>query len=306
MAIDRYPPPNHVLSDLGIEIEASGGSTAVARLPVTPHVLGADGAVHLGVIATLVDVVGGAIAAAVLVPDWMATADLALQAFDPVRDGTIEARGSVLRRGRTTLVVEAAVSARPAGPELAAWGTMTFAVLPANTGGRQHRPVGVHRGGRRPRSVSFGGAGLDRALVDAIGITAFEGPPHRADPAVPASSTAAFPATATAPSSPSPTSLSLPVVDYVRNSFGAVQGGMVALLGEVTAARNLQAAGDGCDVRPVDLQVTYLATGRVGPLVATPRAVAGDPAGAIAVVEVVDAGAGDRLTSLVSVRAVPV
>ena len=40
--------------------------------------------------------------------------------------------------------------------------------------------------------------------------------------------------------------VSLPVHDYLRNSFGAVQGGVMALLGEVAAAEALGAgAGIG-------------------------------------------------------------
>ena len=82
------------------------------RTRVTPFVTTADGGVRAGVLATLVDVVGGAIAARVLPPDWMATADLALQLVGPVR-GAVGARPGArsLRRGRTTLVVEALVVA---------------------------------------------------------------------------------------------------------------------------------------------------------------------------------------------------
>ena len=77
----------------------------------TPFVAAADGGVRAGVLATLVDVVGGAIAARVLHPDWMATADLTVQRIRPAPGPRVEARGSVLRRGRTTLVVEALVVA---------------------------------------------------------------------------------------------------------------------------------------------------------------------------------------------------
>jgi len=47
----------------------------------------------------------------VLHPDWMATADLTVQRVGPVLGPFVEARGSVLRRGRTTLVIEALVVA---------------------------------------------------------------------------------------------------------------------------------------------------------------------------------------------------
>ena len=56
-----------------------------------------------------------------------------------------------------------------------------------------------------------------------------------------------------------------------------------------------------------DLQVAYLALGKVGPIVSTVRVLATGPDGrAGAVVELRDAGADDRLTTVVNVTAVPV
>ena len=74
MAFNDYPPPEHFLGDLGMEAELTSDSTGAVRTRVTPFVTTADGGVRSGVLATLVDIVGGAIAARVLRPDWMATA----------------------------------------------------------------------------------------------------------------------------------------------------------------------------------------------------------------------------------------
>ena len=71
--------------------------------------LDAAGGVRAGVLATLVDVVGGAVAIRSVLPDWMATADLTLQMAGPADGPWVEARATILRRGRTTLVVEALV-----------------------------------------------------------------------------------------------------------------------------------------------------------------------------------------------------
>ena len=57
----------------------------------------------------------------------------------------------------------------------------------------------------------------------------------------------------------------LPIVDYVRNSLGAVQGGMMAALATTAAERSLSIACAGVQ-RVVDLQVTYLSLARVGPV----------------------------------------
>ena len=69
-------PARHFLADLGMEAESIGDSGGCVRIPVTPRVTAADGGVRAGVLATLVDVVGGTLAARELRPDWMATADL--------------------------------------------------------------------------------------------------------------------------------------------------------------------------------------------------------------------------------------
>ena len=110
MALDGYPPTRHFLSDLGMEAEVTSESSATVRIPATPHVLGADGGVRVGVLATLVDVVGGSAALRAVDSDWMATADLTVQMARPATGPFVEARATVLRKGRTTLVVEAVVA----------------------------------------------------------------------------------------------------------------------------------------------------------------------------------------------------
>ncbi|HZM54334.1 MAG TPA: hypothetical protein VFC03_04840, partial [Acidimicrobiales bacterium] len=83
MTFGGYPPARHILGDLGMVAEVTSDSAARVRTRVTPHITAADGGVRAGVLATLVDIVGGAIAARALQPDWMATADLALQVVRP-------------------------------------------------------------------------------------------------------------------------------------------------------------------------------------------------------------------------------
>ena len=135
MAFGGYPPPHHILADLGLDAEVDSDTSARVRTRVTPFVTGADGGVRAGVLATLVDVVGGAVGVRALRPDWMATADLTIQVVRPARGPFVEARGRVLRRGRTTLVIEAGVfevdgdgsdvTCGAAVPAPAAWATMT-------------------------------------------------------------------------------------------------------------------------------------------------------------------------------------
>ncbi|HEV3130490.1 MAG TPA: PaaI family thioesterase [Acidimicrobiales bacterium] len=281
-----YPPALHFLSDLGIEAQVGPGSDATARIRVTPHVTATDGGVRAGVLATLVDVVGGAVAARVLRPDWMATADLTLEVVRPAAGPFVEARATVVRRGRTTLVIEAGVfnvldegsdvtvgveGLRPVG-----WATMTFAVLPG-----QSPTSNLEVPGELPDRWAFVGDGLDRPVVEALSISVVDAAEGR---------------------------ISMPVQDYLFNSFGAVQGGVMALLGEVAGAEVLgEAVGPGGNFVATDLRVAYLALGRVGPIVSRSRVLAAQDGGPhrSAVVELFDAGAGDRLTTVINVGAMP-
>ena len=287
MAFPGYPPSDHLLGDLGLEAEATTESSARVRIPATPQVASADGGVRAGVLATLVDVVGGAIAARALRPNWMATADLSLELVGPVLGPYVEARGTLLRRGRTTLVVEAIVVGvdehgdEPVvdgrSPDPVAWASMTFAVLPA----RDSASAGLS-GAELPARWAFDGKGLDLPVLEALPVTVLDGPAGR---------------------------LSIPARPYLHNSFGAVQGGVVALLAEAAGAEALGAAQrrDASDMVVTDLQIAYLALGKVGPIVSSARVLSPGAHGqAGAVVELHDAGAGHRLTTVVNVTAVPV
>jgi uncharacterized protein (TIGR00369 family) len=285
VAIGGYPPPGHFLGDLGIDAEVVSDTRAVARARVTPNVAGPDGSIRAGVLATLVDVVGGLLGVHVLRPDWMATADLSLQVVRPNRGPSVEARAELVRRGRTTMVVEALVfdvldDGRPVPGQggasaPAAWSTLTLAILPGgNRTATQELPDEL------PRHLSMSGRGLDRPVEETLDATELDALDGR---------------------------ISLPVHPYLHNSIGAVQGGVMAILAELAAERALSAAA----ARPVvvtGLQVAYLALGRVGPITTRATVLGGvtGPEGRggsnSAVVELTDEGADDRLTTVVNVR----
>jgi acyl-coenzyme A thioesterase PaaI-like protein len=220
-------------------------------------------------------------------PDWLATADLTVQLVGPVVGPSVEARGSLVRRGRTTLVVEALVVPVDEDgtdlvidgrtPDPVAWASMTFAVLPA-----RNPDSSVQQAAELPTRWAFGGGGLDLPILDALPVTVLD-------------------AAAGA--------LSVPARPYLHNSFGAVQGGVMALLCEAAGATALTAArGDGGSAMVVtDLQIAYLALGRVGPIASAVRVLEpGADGRAAAVVELRDAGADGRLCTVANVAAVPV
>jgi uncharacterized protein (TIGR00369 family) len=299
VAIGGYPPATHFLADLGFVSEVLSDTSARGRTRVSPHVAGADGGARAGVVATLVDVVGGLLGVRILRPDWMATADLTVQLVRPAVGPFIEARVELARRGRTTMVLEALVvnvaedGTEVHGPgraaEPVAWCTTTFAILPGgNRTMAQDLPFDL------PTRMRIGGDGLERSVVDALGISVVDAEAGR---------------------------LSLPVEPYVHNSIQAVQGGAMALLGDVAATEALGAA-HGIEGEPMvvtDLQVAYLTLGRAGPIVTRATVLDGggaeDGGGGVgtaagrgeasAVVELIDSGAGDRLTTVINARAVP-
>jgi uncharacterized protein (TIGR00369 family) len=289
VVFDPNSAARRLLGDLDMRAEVVSESSARVRIPVTPLITGPDQGVRAGVLAILVDVVAGSAVLRSLVPDWMATADLTLQVVRPAVGPYVDARANLLRRGRTTLVVEVLVFdvdddwVVPGGPidsgepgPLVAWATLTFAVLPSNG-----RPVPDAVFSDLPHEWALSGPGLDGPIDQVLGISVDDAAAGL---------------------------ISLPVHEYLHNSFGAVQGGVMAMLGEVAAAEMLRSADPEGRVPVVTgLQVTYLALGRVGPIV-TRTTLLDDgtgPFGGTAVVELIDEGAGERLTTVINVRAAP-
>ena len=269
-APDReYPPARHILRDLRLEVEHRPDGTALAWIPAPPAVRNPSGSVRAGVLAILVDVVGGGLAAVAARPDWIATADLTLHVVSrPVETG-VEARGRVVRQGRTTVVIEVDL-ADEAGTPLGL-ATMTFAVLPRraeNLSIDQADVVNRH-------SFAVDGSALATPFHDEIALTVVDRDAG---------------------------AIELPLRDYVVNSMGAVQGGIVAAAAAAAAEQALVPDG-GAPAEAVDLQVSYLALVKAGPLSTRTRVLDAQPRFGTAHVEIVDAGAESRLTTVARVVA---
>jgi uncharacterized protein (TIGR00369 family) len=265
--VGGYPPPHHLLRDLALEVQHRDDGTSAAWLPVVPELLDDTGRVRAGVLATLVDVIGGGLAAQAAAPDWIATADLTLHLVRGVRDGTVEADASVLRRGRTTVVID--VELRHGG-DAAGVATMTFSVLPR----RDTNPVITFGGGTPRTSFVVAGSGFAAPMLDEIGCRVVDAGAGAVE---------------------------LPVTDYNRNSLGALQGGVVAIGIDVAAEAALRVAC-GTPVTVTDLQVTYLALVR-GTLRTGTTVLHAEPAFGSASVEVLDAGSEARRTTTARVVA---
>lgn len=267
MAAPAYPPESHVLRDLRLvtERDASG---SVSRIELTPLLLAPSGTAYAGVLATLVDLAGGEAALRAASPGWVATSDLVLHEMRPVSRGVVSARPSLLRRTRSTAVIEVTLSAvgRPVG-----LGTMTFAVLPPR------EDMELQRSGAdaaEPRT-DFGrpGSGLSAPLPEALGVHTVDGAKGIVE---------------------------LPISPWVGNSLGALQGGVVVMVVELGA---LAVGADrlGPQAAAVDLAINYLRLVRVGPARTRTRVLRARERELLVRVELRDAGAGDELCTVATV-----
>jgi acyl-coenzyme A thioesterase PaaI-like protein len=190
-----------------------------------------------------------------------------LHRLRPHQRPLLEARPALVRRTRTTIVLEVALT--DAGQGALALATMTFAVLPAREGPRR---MGV--GADAPRT-EFGlpGSGLDEPLARRIGARCLDEASGRFE---------------------------LALAPYVGNSLGALQGGAAALLVDLAA----EAAGGAALASPClprDLALNYLALAREGPARTEARVLRVDAEGALVRVELRDGAGGLAALATVSV-----
>jgi uncharacterized protein (TIGR00369 family) len=253
--------------DLRIAIErGEGGSRAI--LPIVPEILSDRGSVCAGALATLVDMYCGGLALEVAHPSWLATLDLSLHLTAPLTCGEVIARGSVLRAGRQTVVLEVAI-ANDSGVE-AGLGTMTFAVLER----RADTPV-FARDFATPRTeLGLPDSGLTAPFAEQLGIRVVDAAAGRAE---------------------------VDISDYIVNSLSALQGGAVATLIDVASValgRELL----GADVTTTDLEVRYLALGKLSPIQANARVLRREARSAALRVEVRESGPDARLCYVATTR----
>ena len=269
-----YPPPHHITRDLAPRLVHDDAGTTLLQ-PIAPEIVDAAGRLRAGVAAMAADIVAGDAALRAVTPDWIATSGLSLQLGPLPSSGTLRLQTRLLRRGRTTAVIELDVDAIEAEAAVGR-GTATFAVLPTRTDFQRQ----THWIDDPTPSVSFGGdaPSFEKPLLEALGVR-FE----MNDPAI----------------------ARIDMSDYVVNSLGAMQGGVVALLIDAAAERFARSLIGG-DVRLAQLEIHYLKLGKVGPIRAQARCT-GELAGGgrLLRVELRDEGRDDALLTVASVVADP-
>ena len=119
----------HLLASLGMcDVEVDGVDLAI-EMPVTPRLANSRGSLQGGLIATLIDVVAGRVAiAGAAAGHSTATSDMNIHFLAPIVEGPARAEGTVLRRGRRSVVVHVDVRDL-ATDRLAAVSTISFTVL---------------------------------------------------------------------------------------------------------------------------------------------------------------------------------
>jgi uncharacterized protein (TIGR00369 family) len=269
----NYPPDHHLLRDLRLTFEhgdpAGGESASRAWMPVVPELCTPDGAVRAGALATLVDVIGGGLAATAAHPGWIATADLTLHIVGAATSGSVGARALVVHAGRTTVVIEVEIfSDAEVRIGLA---TMSFAVLPR----RDSNPDITTSTTSGPSTMALASSRMHASMLDELELMVIDA----AQGVVEA-----------------------PVGEWSLNSLGAMQGGAVATVIDAAAEAATSAAA-GAPLVVSDVQLTYLALARVGPMRTRVNVLGTAPGAVAAHVEMVDTGADSRVTSLARVVA---
>lgn len=254
-----------MLRDLGFRMQSVDPIRSRACLVVVPEVC-VDGRLSAGPLMTMIDVLAGSLVGRVLLPDWMATSQLSLHLDDPPAMGDVTADAVVVRNGRTTVVVDVAL--HQGGPDGAVGrrfgeAMLTFVRLPRRDSNLDMSQFEQVFGEWSTFAVD--GSGLERPYLSSLGARAGD-------------SVSGV--------------LRVEVTDYVRNSFGAVNGGVVAAVA-AAAAEDAAGAVLGARTAAADVQVHYLTQGRVGPVVTSSRVVRSGPGGVLVRVEVADAGLDD-------------
>jgi len=273
-----YPPKSHLLRDLRIFLTFQERNQATIQAPVVPEICSDNGSIHVGVLATLTDVLGGFLVMETFLPDWMATANLSIHSTGRVLSGVVFATGRVIRSGRSTATVSAEVFSSNGtavrSEDMAASVMITYSRL---EGIRAGSGAGFQKG----RCVDFqlpdGNSRLERHVIDKTGLQFAQEKPGKTV---------------------------LNMTEYVRNSFGSLQGGMIAMMAD-TAGQSAARAATGMRLTTVDLILHYLSPGRFGPFITDTQMLRSNNASALSRVEVKDAGDDHRTIAVAMNMASP-
>jgi uncharacterized protein (TIGR00369 family) len=255
---------------------AEAFSELVGRAPVDDHQRGAGGGLRTGGLLTVVDSVGGLLAGLSVQPEWIVTTSMMASVSNLSHRGPLRLHARVLRRGRNAVVTGLDVVDEGNRDRAVAAVTMTSAVL--DPGSMVHE--------------------FERPVVSPM-------PPPNPDPQTPEEFLGIEPGAGPV--------TRLQLVDHLRNPWGILHGGAVAVLADVAACRAVAAdrsgrgaAGDSTRVAAGDTVLHFLRPVRVGPVEARCQVLGRAVDRSMVRVAVHDVGADDRLVDLATVAVLDV
>lgn len=278
--MSTYPPDQHVLRDLRFETQRMTAARTLGWAPIQPGVLAADGSMRTSAIAMMVDVAAAAVAIVAADPGWSATADLSYWTAAPITVGPAVCDARLVRAGSKSITVEADVfdgrgTDEPTGP-LAGRARLTFARIPGSASVAAGR-VDRSDSPQPRRSMHHPGSAFAESLHRKCGLRVVDAAAGIVE---------------------------CDKTDYVRNSFGTINGGVVGVILEAAAER-LAGHAAGRTLVARDLQVHYLAQTEVGPARTSARVVRTSPDHTVVEARLVDAGRDDRVLAFATVTLTP-
>lgn len=258
-----YPPAVHFLSDLDVSTEHVAIDHTVATVAVDEFVRNRAGVASLGFVSAVADVSAAMVALSAAHPNWTATADLALHSTGWLVEGPMRIESRLIRRGSHIVVTGSNVF--DGNGQRVATGTISFASIP------------------RAASVTA----TDFVPADLVGQSRRLGPAEPPRP-VPLAERVGL-------RTIGPGIVEIPKRDYVINSFGTINGGVLGALFQYAAESLVD------DLVATDLQIHYLRQAGAGPARTSATVLRRTGDHAVCAIEAVDAGEGDRVLALATV-----
>jgi acyl-coenzyme A thioesterase PaaI-like protein len=271
-----------VLRDLRVTTELVTAERAISLAPLPDSARNAAAAASLGFLVAVVDTNAAPLALVAGRPDWTATADLSLHGTGWLTEGPVLVDSRLERAGSNTVVITTQVfDGRGVGEleELAreeptrceavsvARGLLTFARIPARASVAAGRFDASALVGQR-RQVLPGAPPAPEPLMERVGLRVVDAARGIVE---------------------------LHNSDYVRNSFGTINGGVLGLVFQGAAEAALP------ELVATDVHIHYLAQAKTGPARTSTEILRHTSDHAVCTVRAVDVGNDDVLLALATV-----
>jgi len=240
---------------VGVTLRETEEGRVEGRAPAVGHLRGAHGGVQTGALLTMLDFVGGLCGGLAALPEgWVVSTNLSARLLTVDHVGPLRIDAEVLRRGRNNVVTGVQLHDEGAPDALIVDGILTSAILvPENGPPPWQRPLVLTPG--NPWTEP------EPALAEWIGARAVN-----------------------------ETTMEVPLSDELRNPWGILHGGVVAMLVDIASEHATGALA-------TDVVLHFLAPNRLGPVRATARLLGARADGEVVRVEIRDVGA-DRVTAV--------